>query len=78
MSELGPIIDRLEAIDDPLDRAVAAQKVITAFVEVRDTAMRQAWHARRAGTSVASLARHIGVTRTAAAIAVSKSHTLES
>jgi hypothetical protein len=70
--ELAPVIARLEAIDDPIERAIAANEDMTGVREVRDQAMREAWADRRAGTTLSHLARTVGVSRAAAAIAVSR------
>jgi len=72
MDDLQPVIARLENVDDPLDRAIAAQEVLKQVQDVRDEAMSTAWARRRAGTTIGHLARTVGVSRAAAAIAVSR------
>lgn len=70
--DLAPVVARLEAISDPLDRAIAANTDLGDIRAVRDQAMREAWAERRAGTTLSDLARSVGVSRAAAAIAVSR------
>lgn len=70
--DLAPVLTRIEAIEDPIERATAAQTEIAALGQLRDEALRQAWRTRRAGTQLSALARTVGVTRTTAALAVSR------
>jgi len=70
--QLTPLVADLEAVEEPIDRAAAAQALIARLEEVRDDAMRTAWRTRRAGYGLRDLSRAVGVTNARAAIVVGR------